>query len=116
MTTVTSIDLIDAAMCLWEDVLDSLGMPARELHRHHDAVINARRSRGTAALRWLVAALAEPCHRAWEHAQRAHGYEDCFDWEWCPWFLRHCVNWETVTVRPDWQDIVDAAYSGDREN
>lgn len=112
MTTVKSADLVDAAMCLWEDVIERLAKPEREAKRHDLAVQEAKAYRGMARMRKDIAALAEPCHLAWEYAQRAHAYEDSFDWEWCPWFLRHCVNWETVRLRTNWQDIVDEAYSG----
>jgi hypothetical protein len=107
MTYVEPADLIDSAMCLWEDVMERLAKPEKEAKRHDLAVKDARYRMGTAGLRWKVAALAEPCHVAWEYAQRAHGYEECFDWEWAPWFLRRCVEWDGVTLRPDWQSIVD---------
>ena len=81
--TISPDDLALTAMCLWEEYLTNRNDP--EFHAALEVV-------GTAQLREDVLALAEPCHDAWERAQ-AEGYDDCFDWRWCPDWLTHNVSW-----------------------
>ena len=68
-------------MCLWEVLLnDRTTNPALDRH-------------GWSAVRMAVLALAEPCHLAWEQAIR-DGYDDSFDWDFCPTWLTDNVVWE----------------------
>lgn len=83
LAPVSVADLIDAAACLWEAALE-----AREAKDDTGAKLRSIIHRdGVAALRNAVTGWAEACHRAWEHAVATEGYDDCFDWEWCPQWL-----------------------------
>ena len=84
--TPTQSHLMEAAMCLWEHVVENRGNEpfSGPLDRH-----------GTVAIRHDVMALADPCCREWnalsEDEKQAH---IPYDWEWCPHFLRNRVDWD----------------------
>ena len=96
----------EAAMCLWEDVIRRI-----KEEPETSPLQVARMDGGTANLRLEVLQLAEPCAQAWAVAE-ALGYQEAFDWEFCPWFLDACVGMEGgPTLRPNWQDLVSAMAS-----
>lgn len=64
---------LEVAMCLW----------GAELARGKDF------PEGAGDRRLKVANLTYLCESTWLHA-KAHGYDDCFDWEFCPWFVDQC--------------------------
>jgi hypothetical protein len=78
----TDHDIIDAAMCLWEACL--------ELEKEH--YVKFRDMHGAAETRDRVAYFAGHCHDAWVHAHTTLGYDEPFDWDWCPRWLDHCVD------------------------
>jgi hypothetical protein len=89
-------DVLDAAMCLWEAVLET----------------NMWASIGdggplTAERRDFCARIAERCHLGWviAHAD-GDGYDDAFDWEFCPWFLTVCTKNTSseLLLCDDWRD------------
>jgi hypothetical protein len=74
-------DLMDAAMCLWEAVLE-----------HEDIWQASRDALGIDEVRRFAAHIARTCLNGWgiAHAD-GDGFDDPFDWEFCPWFVRNCV-------------------------
>ncbi|MCC5982611.1 MAG: hypothetical protein JJU26_12940 [Oceanicaulis sp.] len=94
--------LCDSAMSLWEAVCTAL--PGSQLAILADTV---RSTHGSATLRQSVGALARGCHIGWIAAHKGgNGYDDAFDWEFCPWFLLECCSWDdnAVSLKPDWLD------------
>ena len=77
-----SDEIIDAAVCLWEACLDN--------NFQHYA--RFREDNGAAETRDRVVSFAKQCHDAWVIANEKLGFQDPFDWEWCPRFLRLCVD------------------------
>ncbi len=82
-------DYAEAAMCLWEAFLE-----AEAVYSPHNRTAHAyphlhamRQSHGTVTVRLDIRDEAEQCHRDWEKAVAEEGYDDCFDWEWCPEWL-----------------------------
>jgi hypothetical protein len=57
---------------------------------------------GTSAMRYTVGGLAEACHREWEAAHNAGLFDEPFDWEWCPRWLRERIEWSATgaTIKP----------------
>ncbi|CAB4197181.1 hypothetical protein UFOVP1304_55 [uncultured Caudovirales phage] len=78
---------IEDAMCLWEVILT---LPNAERDWWLDG--------GAAAARSLVAELSPFCSAAYEHAV-SRGFDDCFDWEFCPAWI------EIVSVRSIERDL-----------
>lgn len=90
--------LLEAAQCLWEAYLDREGqMPSLDAYRERF---------GTVELRFALRdeAILGACSLGITTA-RNHGYHDCYDWEFCPWFLANCVRvgGAKITLRPDWE-------------
>lgn len=86
---------MEAAMCLWE-AID--GQPFAEQYRQQV---------GAAQLRHDVMEFVEAVHVGWHchelATQAADVYTLCpFDWEFVPWFVQNCVDWETCTLDADW--------------
>jgi len=97
MTTANDVAL--TAMCLWEAVLeycaDDYGnnsLSSSLNYEVHKSVSVVRINIGAARLRDTVLGFAKPCHDEWEVAVAA-GYDDSFDWEWCPAWLDARVDW-----------------------
>ena len=78
------------AMCLWEAWLEIRNtstpgdLVAEEMER-------LQGEHGVASIREVVLGLVPACELAWK-AAHALGYDDCFDWEFCPDFLRGVVE------------------------
>lgn len=87
--------VLEDVMCLWEAVLEN----------RDDLDRTSWEEMGTACIRNNISELAPQVHMAWELAKQL-GFDDAFDWEFCPWFVRECIDWETVTIRPNWIEIV----------
>jgi hypothetical protein len=78
---VDASDIIDAAMCLWEAVLeDDLWADATD------------DMGGVCGKRDFCSGIAEECHRGWAIASDSEGFDMAFDWEFVPWFLKVCVD------------------------
>ena len=67
---------------------------------------------GMAALRSRVCDYAGDAETAWKIAQSC-GFDSPFDWEFCPWFVAACVDWETGGLVPDWADRCRAMGDAD---
>ncbi len=86
---VRMTDHTEAAMCLWEAVLENnLFAEFRDAH-------------GTVELRNKIASIAPIADRLYQ----AHDWEgrglDTFDWDWIPWFLKNFVDDEFIIVDED---------------
>ncbi len=80
-------DQVQAALCLWEAVL--------EASRNDDAAITAAfELHGAWAMRDAVMGMAHHCDDVWL-ALTDLGNDDrvTFDWEFCPAYVAHCVDW-----------------------
>jgi hypothetical protein len=80
---------VEAALCLWEAVLES----------RNDATIDAAFERhGAWALRQAMMDMSHHCDDVWL-ALTDLGNDDrvSFDWEFCPAFIAHCVDWQHCT-------------------
>lgn len=78
---ISTSDLIEAAACLWEAVLD---LKARGAGKDDQPIDRAFDGTGWAQMRMSVIGWAEYVHRDWEEAQRLTGYDAPFDWDFCP--------------------------------
>ena len=81
-----TIDIAEAAACLWEAALELQnrpeGAPLRQI----------REAEGTSALRLQIVSMADDCHRDWL-AAGGHERDDSFDWDWCPaWLTRRIAS------------------------
>lgn len=92
--------LADAAMCLWEVVHCPLD-PFKPVKGWEDR----KWWEGWAAFRDKVREEFAPvAHAAWVLATDAGYCDGAFDWEFCPWFMADCIDWDTGAVRDDWAE------------
>ncbi|MCW3782484.1 hypothetical protein [Defluviimonas salinarum] len=77
-------EAMNTAACLWEQCIE----PTHALFRGVQAL---RDIHGTVDVRAGIVGLSEACDIVYETA-RGLGYDDSFDWEFCPLFLRHCTT------------------------
>lgn len=101
-TTITPEDRADAAMCAWEWMIE---VRSNNPHVRAPSGFTCWFSQvGTAEARvTCFTDLSEAIHWAWEAAREA-GFDDCFDWEFVPWFMTECVEWSSLgaDVVPDY--------------
>lgn len=81
------------AMCLWEAIIDSPEGAEMPWQAYRDA-------NGTATLRELLIDLAPACDAAWSAQDEETRDDQTFDWDFCPTWLRFCVNWEVDHPAP----------------
>lgn len=74
-------NIIETAMCLWEEVLNI---------RRDPNVTYAFDMVGTSAIRNQIGTMAEACDADYQAAV-ATGYDDCFDWEFVPGWIHNNV-------------------------
>jgi hypothetical protein len=84
-------DLLLDAMCLWEAVIEICSIDDDPICA---AITATRNHHGTVALREAIAAMVPACEAAWRRAEREDGYDEPYDWEWCPSFIRTHVEWD----------------------
>lgn len=86
---ITDADKMDAAMCAWEFCLES------DIFEFWPW--------GAVDLRSRCALLAPFIHIGYMVAD-ASGYDDAFDWEFVPWFMKTCVGLTEGghELTPDW--------------
>jgi hypothetical protein len=82
---MTDNELAEAAMCMWEYVIENRDKP------HIQAAIEAE---GAGALRNNILARAEDCHKAWLLV--ADNYPFCFDWDFVPEWMEANMNWNEL--------------------
>lgn len=85
------------AACLWEDFLSNC-------QAENDLFYAVRSAVGMAECRDRLVDLAEPVERAWLFA-RENGFDDPFDWEFVPWFMRNCVT-DRLAMVSDWEERI----------
>lgn len=92
----------ETAMCLWEEIVTNQDGPWKV----------CRERFGTWSRRSAVAGLARACATDWGNLSESTRDDlGDFDWEFCPFWLAHCVDWDSnpfngVTLRPDRADIL----------
>lgn len=109
------------AMCMWEAVIDvetaawakvkskpgfkrydSSTYDETDLTPLEKAVSDWHGNVGSCEMRTTVAEWIFYLQSAWQLAHHVYDFEDCFDYEFCPWFLKHCIDHSSMTVRKDW--------------
>jgi hypothetical protein len=86
------------AMCLWEAILDTKS-DIPDLAEYFE-------TKGTAEVRMEVLNLVDTLSAAYLLATD-NDYDECFDWDFCPWFVMNCIDFSTpLSVKPDWKDRV----------
>lgn len=88
-------DLLEAACCIWEEMIDQFRRAQGEKFAHFPG--------GFASARSWAYNQAETVHMAWEIAQLA-GFNDAFDWEFVPAFLERAYD-DKWQLRPNWREI-----------
>lgn len=87
-------DIVEAALCIWESVLETGG--------YMEAFPDIG-DIGVAEAREHCIDLASPCHQAWALAHDEGEFDEPFDLEFVPWFLLYCVK-SDGTLCPEWKD------------
>lgn len=92
---ISTDDLVDAAMCLWESALSLESCEPGDMRHYWNL-------NGICAMRDQIRALAPFCHADWQTAHDAGDFDAPFDTEWCPNWLIERVVWndDGATVRP----------------
>ena len=89
-------DMLEAAMCLWEATLDALAeMPSLQVYVEDN---------GYSATRQMILGHTVALETAYAYALSL-GYDTCFDWEFCPFFLGMLVDNE-FSVPENWPQLV----------
>ncbi len=98
---MTLVEQLDAAATLWEIALDM--REYNEDVEYHFKMMGTSETRGAIANYQMVKAVLK-AHRA----VVKRGYEEPFDWHFCPIFMTVAVDWTgaTPTLRPDYMDIL----------
>jgi len=91
-------DLMDAAMCLLEAFWE---LPDSD-PRRSDFLPN----NGIAVVRDQMASAASFCHQTWMLLSKDDGYDDCFDWDFCPQFLDRCMDEQLVVKSADISELL----------
>ena len=114
----SQIDLMEAAMCLWEEVLSNYHVIVSrdDSERKDDSAKDQNltywwQGVGTACVRLHMIDFAEPCWAAWDLAHRdGDGFDAPFDWEFVPWFVHNCIDWTEggPELKSDWCELATA--------
>lgn len=114
-TTITrektyTFDIVETAMMLFSafdeyTLRDFTGLPVDHPAKASEITVrNKREELGTASSRMACIQLSEICEATW--LSLSEDERDCitWDWEFCPAFILHCVNWhdlqETINAKP----------------
>ena len=108
--TVT-VDTAVTAMILWEEAIASLpnDRPPEQMHATWPTWL---RGGGAAANRDECLRLAPFVDAAWEYAAERYEYDDCFDWEFVPAFVKEARDAREIEC--DYRSIVDRMCASDR--
>lgn len=82
-------DITITAMCMWEETIGPLS--------NNPEVQIVFEQQGTCEVRDMILSHATQCHDDWERAQAA-GYDDCFDWDWVPKWMRDNLTWTPQSI------------------
>jgi len=87
---VTDLEFAEAACCIWEEFLEIRKISPGKINQFstEGRILQGFEERGTAHMRMFAIALAERCHNDWVKAVE-DGYDDCFDWDFVPNWIRH---------------------------
>lgn len=101
--------MLEVAASLWEAVLNAYaaarknaGTVSAEPNEQDEAIIACFEGFGTASVRYDIVEMSEELEKLWE--QRSPGFHRPFDWEFCPLFVAHAIDWDGPTgpvLRPD---------------
>lgn len=144
-TVYSAADIADAAICIAEEIdalerlfegdpnkwaIDPAVLAMAAAHPElltpaqcGDLIRDARGNVGSCSIRAWCADLAPYALRSWEYMQaiRPDEFGHPFDWEFCPRFVRHAVNWSALTrdvfnghcrVVPGW-DVIGTCFIDD---
>ena len=108
-THITCEDMMFGSMCLWEVIIDAKysawDRTARKIKAEaspFEKAVDAWGDVGSLEQRSTVCSWVRTCEEAWLIARDVYDYDDCYDFEFCPWFIQNCVDHYTWTVKPDW--------------
>lgn len=93
-------DILEAAQCLWEAIISAPSGRFPDFEKYGSL-------HGAVGLRYalrdekILAACSIGIHLA-----REAGFEWAYDWDFCPWFITHCLTVAESEVRlvSDWLD------------
>lgn len=101
---MTSELMMEAAMCMWEAIISQETWNCEKWESYQNAV-------GAVEARHAVMSLAPALSIGWNvHMRTSHDDLLCpFDWNFTPWFLSECVEFETgmnqrINLKTDWLD------------
>lgn len=86
----TADELVEAAACLWEAFLEHTGTEG-SLGQAMEATLTHW---GTSQLRITITGFAAACDSRFYAKKNAGEFDEPFDWEWCPHFLRDHLTWD----------------------
>jgi hypothetical protein len=89
MTTYDEADM-EAAMCLWEAVLEE-----REDYKDTFEAV------GTCEVRTQIVYTVKASQDLWVWMQERGLEIEPYDWEFCPWFIKEFLVWDEGGVRVD---------------
>lgn len=102
--------LMEAAQCAWEHALDCHGSTNPKADTHIAIVKEWTEGAGCAEVRYQCRNLARPICIAYAiMGDDAASEMGSYDWDFVPWFMRECVDWDNhtaVSLRGDWLTIV----------
>lgn len=85
---------VEAALCLWEAVLEAN-------RKGDEAILAAFERHGAWSLREAVMNMAHHCDDVFlMFSDLGNDDRVTFDWEFCPAYIAHCVDWEHCTLMP----------------
>lgn len=100
------------AMVLWELFLEPVNLPPRKQSVFLTWVQNYRDTNGTADTRDQILALAKPCQDLSDIMYGEGEFDESFDWEFCPRWLEHCVDWSNDwSVKPNAREIMKRLWA-----
>lgn len=99
---------LEAAQCIWEAVLVSLGSD----DNIEDQMC---KSIGTVELRYQLRQrdILKACIDGWDLFEKKGVQEKMIpcDWEYVPWFTSNCLDWDTalgfVSLKKNWKEVIE---------
>lgn len=90
---MTDLEFAEAACCIWEEFLEirKISPGKFEPFSTEARILQGFEDEGTSAMRLKAINLAERCHYDYLNAI-ADGYDDCFDWDFVPNWIREHYN------------------------
>lgn len=82
---------VEAALCLWEAVLDK---------RQDERIDEAFSNHGAFAMRGFAMGWVKHSERMWKALGDASDGVT-YDWEYCPFYIDQCIDWTDCTPRDD---------------